>query len=405
MKILIIGNSFLPLPAVEGGAIETLVDEFLKHSINNNKLKITVYSPFSNKINKEDNQKYINCDFRYVNKKTIKYNYYRLILGLKRRIFKLKTYPTSYALSVISDLKKRNELSKYDLVIVENEIESLITYKKNINSKIVEHLHNDYLSIETKNAKKIVDSCDEFWCVSKFISKRIEEISNSNKTKVLYNGIDTKTFSKIISEQEKNGLREQLNISKNDYIILYVGRIMPEKGVLELIEGFNLAKTQNQKLKLLIVGNKKNNKKELKKYINKLKMESAKNSDSIIYYGKADTDTLVKLHSITNVQVIPSMWNEAFGLIAIEGICAKHPLIVTKSGGLIEIVNKNSAIIVNRENIVQELSEAILKLSVNKKLSDNLVNNASNEIEKFDYKKYNENFDKLIKNILEKGVE
>ena len=403
-KILLIGNCYLPIPAVEGGAIETLVDEYLNYSKINKDLYFVVYSPFSKKISNKKNNTYTNCEFRYIDKKGIRYAAYRIFFALKRRIYNKKNYPTAYCETIINDLKKRKELNIYDLVLIENEIESLPTYRKYIKSKIVEHLHNDYLSIETKEAKKIVDSCNEFWCVSKFIAKRIEEISNSNKTKVLYNGIDTKTFSKIISEQEKNVLREQLNINKDDYIILYVGRIMPEKGVLELIQGFNILKSRNKNLKLLIVGDKKNNKRELKKYINKLKQEVSKNSDSIIYYGKADVDTLIKLHSITNIQVIPSMWNEAFGLIAVEGICAKHPLVVTNSGGLVEIVNNDSAIIVNRENIVSELSDAILKISSNKALSKNLVNEANKVIEKFDYKEYNKKFDELIRNITQQGV-
>ena len=406
MKILIIGNSFFPLPAVEGGAVETLVDEYLKYSIKNNKYNFTVYSPYSNKISFNDNKKYTNYEFRYIENNTLLYKYNKYFLAIKRRILNKQTFPTSYALSVINDLKKRKELSYYDLVIVENGVESLITYRKYIKSKIIAHLHNDYLNIKTKNARQIVDSCNQIWCVSKFISKRVEEISCSNKTRVLYNGIDTKKFSSIVSEIEQENMKNKINIKADDYLILYVGRIMPEKGVLELIKSFNAAKEKNKNLKLLIVGEKRNNKKNMTKYIEKIKKEIEKNKDSIILYGNATGKELLTLYNIGDLQIIPSIWEEAFGLIAVEGICAGHPLIVTNSGGLTEIVNHDSAIIVNRDNIIEELSEAILKISSDDDLATKLVTNASKIKENFDYEKYNKRFDELICNILEdKGSE
>lgn len=405
-KILLIGNCYLPIPAVEGGAIETLVNEYLKYSQKHKDLNFVVYSPFSKKTNYTKNKTYTNCEFRYINKKKIIYTIYRYLLALKRRIFKNKTFPTAYCIMIIKDLKKRKELNTYNLVIIENEIESIITYKKNIKSKIVEHLHNDYLNINTKNYKRIIDSCDEVWGVSKFITNRVNEITTNNKAKVLYNGIDTSYFSKKISNSEQSLLKKNLKIKKQDYVVLYVGRIMSEKGVLELIKSFNIAKEKNKNLKLLIVGGEKDNKKNTIEYMKIIDRESRKNKESIIFYGKATGKELLTLYSITDLQVIPSIWEEAFGLIAVEGICAAHPLIVTNSGGLTEIVNNDSAIIVNRDNIIEELSEAILKISSDNALATKLVTNASKVKRNFDYEKYNKRFDELIYNILEdKGSE
>ena len=77
--VLIIGNWCLPLPAIEGGAVETLVDEFLKYNIKNKNIMITVYSPKSNKISNELNKKYTNCEFRYVDTSSIKYKMQKIL--------------------------------------------------------------------------------------------------------------------------------------------------------------------------------------------------------------------------------------------------------------------------------------------------------------------------------------
>jgi glycosyltransferase involved in cell wall biosynthesis len=63
------------------------------------------------------------------------------------------------------------------------------------------------------------------------------------------------------------------------------------------------------------------------------------------------------------MQVIPSLWEEAAGLIAIEGMLSGLPLIVTKSGGLIEYAPQDVACWVERDGIVGNLESAITGLA------------------------------------------
>ena len=99
MNILIIGPSFLPIPAISGGAIEGLVDEYLKYNSKCQRHNITVYSAFSNGVNEEYNSQYKNTVFRYKNKKSIIYKYYRYVLAIKRRLIKKKQIPDAYSKS------------------------------------------------------------------------------------------------------------------------------------------------------------------------------------------------------------------------------------------------------------------------------------------------------------------
>ena len=87
--------------------------------------------------------------------------------------------------------------------------------------------------------KKILNLFDEVWAVSEFIKDRVDELDNTNdKVKVLYNTIDYSLFSKKITLKEKEELKKEYNAS-GDFIFLYVGRVMREKGTLELVQAFS----------------------------------------------------------------------------------------------------------------------------------------------------------------------
>ena len=394
MKILLINSSFLPLPAVKGGAVEFLVDEYLKYNSSVQNHDIVVYSVYDLKINKVENDKYNSVEFRYINKKRKFFIFLKTLLFIKRKILRKKQVPTAYAFSVINDLKKRKELDSYDVVIFENQIESIMMYSKKISGYKVEHLHNDYLNINTKEAFKVTNACDEFWGVSEFICNQINEINPKSKTKVLYNGINVEKFSYVPSLTEKNIVYDKTGFKSTDYIILYVGRIMPEKGVLELIKSFNKVKSEKDNMKLLIVGNKKNNRKEINEYYDKMLSEKLKNDDSIYFYGNATYDELKIIYNMVNLQVVPTLCEEAFGLVLLEGMSANLPIIVTKSGGMTEVIN-DSAEVIDRKNILSELPDKIMKVYNNGK-KYNLKNSYKEMLEKFTIRNYCRNFDDYI---------
>lgn len=400
MKILLIAPPFLPVPAIRGGAIETLIDNFLKYNSKKGNLKITVYTPYVKELDNINLSNYNNTEFRCVKKDTIIYQMFR-IKKFILKLLKFKQIPSSYSMYINHDLKNKKEFKEYDLVIVENQIESLINYKKNIKSKIVEHLHNDYLNINTKYANSIVKTCDEFWGVSNFISKQIKKIDCNTKTRVLYNGVDLKKYSSHISNIEKEKILKKIGFSNNDYIIIYVGRIMPEKGVLQLIEAFNSIKISKKNLKLVIVGAKMNDSKKIQDYYQLITNEKEKNSNNICLYGKADFEELKVLYSISSLQVVPSIWEEAFGLISVEGIISGHPVIVSDSGGLTEIV-KNRELIVSKNNLVSELSKKIEEFYLHKYDYIN-IDELKENIKKFDIDIYCKNFYKYIKEIINKN--
>ena len=88
-----------------------------------------------------------------------------------------------------------------------------------------------------------------------------EKFCNNNKLKVIgagsTNGINTSYFSlDHFSEEQKFSLKKQLKIHTDDFVFIFVGRLVSDKGINELISSFEEVYKQNGKVKLLLVGDK-----------------------------------------------------------------------------------------------------------------------------------------------------
>ena len=244
MKLLVISAGVHPVPPVNGGAVENLIDIYLKDNKEND---IEVLSIYDKKLEKYE-YKYDNCKFHFI-KKNIVLDYIILCFEkILRRVFDIY-FGTPYIQKVCAYIKKQN---KYDLIIVENMPQYGPLIRKVSNSKLILHLHNDYLNVDSFKNKKNYLSFDKILCVSNFISNRVKEIGNKDDKKVftLYNGIDLEKFSNESTVNED--IFEKYKIQKKKFNVIYSGRICPEKGVENLIDAFNMI--NDLKMQLIIIG-------------------------------------------------------------------------------------------------------------------------------------------------------
>ena len=109
-------------------------------------------------------------------------------------------------------------------------------------------------------------------------------------------------------------------------------------------------------------------------------------------YGYIENCELYRYYQAADIQVIPSLWEEAAGLIAIEGMLSGLPLIITKSGGMIEYAPSDVAVWVDRENIVQNLEDAIIRLADDKEKQIEMSELSLERAKKFPKKKFYEDY-------------
>ena len=89
------------------------------------------------------------------------------------------------------------------------------------------------------------------------------------------------------------------------------------------------------------------------------------------------------------------MWEEAFGLTVLEAMAVGLPLITTRSGGIPEIC-EDVAFIVEREDIVNNLTEAIIHLHNHPQLRTHMSELSVNRAQLFSKEKYTEKFFKAL---------
>ena len=403
MKLLIISSGFYPVTNNMGGAIENLIETYLIENDKTFKDEITLYSVKTAKSMQEKN--FENTNIRVINKTTIIYKV-KQILNLISSKFGRNYKGNTYIKEIIRDLKKKNEINAYDCIIVENIGKFIPIIKRVTDSKVVLHLHNDYLNVDTENGENIVEACDNIWCVSEFICERVRKIikngSEKNKVKLLYNGIDLSEMKKQLSKEEKENIKRQYNINNDEKVIIYTGSLMPEKGVKELIQAYiELSKEKND-IVLLIAGGSRQINKNKNNFINKIHKLSKKTKNRVIFTGRIPYKQLYKIYSIADIQVVPSIWEEAFGLTVVEGMNYEIPIIVTNSGGIPEIVHKDYELMVNRDlNIIQNLKDKMKYVLDNPEVAENITKEYPNKISKFTNEEYSNNFNILMKQIKE----
>lgn len=397
MKVLLIASNWLPVPAVEGGAIETLVEAYLKYNEKFYHDSIDVYSIAAKMDIDLSNYQYTN--FIYIKNNTamhlLKKVYYKLI----NNVFK-KYRGNAFLSDVLKSLKSRKVLNKYDLVLVENGVQFIPILKKKLNCKIVLQLHNDYLNSDFSYYKEVYDSCDKILTVSNFISSRVNPIKN-DKVSTVHTGIDYAKFNKAVSVNDIIEMKEKYQIKDNDLVLIYIGRIISIKGVKELVKAFNCLSERYSNIKLLIVGSSSFKNAKESDYIKEV-MSIAHDNNNIIFTGFIDNSKLPILYKFCDVAICPSTCNDAYPLSPIEAIVSNKCVIATRMGGIPEIVDEQTGFLVDADDLENNLIEVMDKIIKNPKLITDRSNHSNKLRDKFDEVNYADCLHKELEKIWKK---
>ena len=133
-------------------------------------------------------------------------------------------------------------------------------------------------------------------------------------------------------------------------------------------------------------------------FTQRLKKESISLHEKVKFTGYIDYDKIPAYLKTADIAVVPSMWDEPFGLTVVEAMAAGLPLITTRSGGIPEIC-EGVATIVERDNIVDNLANAILDLYQHPEKREAMAKAAIERSKLFDKETYAKNFFAAIENL------
>lgn len=205
-----------------------------------------------------------------------------------------------------------------------------------------------------------------------------EKFCKPEKLKVLANGssngINTSYFdASQFSELEKNILKKKLNINQDDFVFIFVGRMVADKGINELVAAFTNLRKETDKIKLLLVGLFEA---ELDSLSQSTLTEIESNLD--IINGGFQEDVRPYL-AISDVLVFPS-YREGFPNVVMQAGAMGLPSIVTNINGCNEIIKEgeNGTIIPVKSSVA--IYEAMKKVLFDKTFRSFLQKNSRKKI-------------------------
>jgi glycosyltransferase involved in cell wall biosynthesis len=150
-------------------------------------------------------------------------------------------------------------------------------------------------------------------------------VQESNIT-VVYNGVEPSEYP-AGGLAERARARQALGLKPDSFVLLYLGRIHPDKGIEILIEAIRRSRSVAD-TELLVIGRS-----WTEGYRASLETLSA---GLTTHWRPEQPDVVTPLHA-ADLVVVPSVWQEPFGRVAIEALATGRPVLASRSGGLVEV--------------------------------------------------------------------
>ena len=185
------------------------------------------------------------------------------------------------------------------------------------------------------------------------------------KINVVPNGVNLTTFNNVERDYD---FRRKYALD-NEKIILFMGRLVYEKGIQHLIAAMPKILSRYHDSKLIVAG-KGGMLDELKAQVRNLNIEN-----KVYFTGYLDSKQVCKMYKAADVSVFPSTY-EPFGIVALESMLAGVPTVVSDVGGLNEIVEHRVNGMKSYAGNPNSIADSILELLFNPQLCNNVVKQA-----------------------------
>lgn len=253
-------------------------------------------------------------------------------------------------------------------------------------TKLIFHWHNEPARRRMKRPINmwIAREYDVHCPVSNYVKRKFIEYSRINPSRVItiHNAVDTEIFR--YSEDFRNEVRCKLGLEDDVHTILYIGRIIPEKGLHHLVLALSYLVRSKRKFRLLIVGPKGHYEKEEQSYyqyterlIGMLKLR-----EHVSYLGRVKKKDLPKLYSASDIVVVPSLFQDPCPTVVLEAMACGRPVIAYNVGGIPEIIQNGVTGYIVPKGDIEALCKMIMKC-LEEPSHERIGPNARERVEKY----------------------
>lgn len=241
-------------------------------------------------------------------------------------------------------------------------------------TKIVLHMHN---ALEVKGLDADVKMIVPSIFLKDFYQAKLPQANIA----IVPNGIDLEAYQASYEEKSK----VDLGLSANDTVIFYAGRIVPDKGILQLLQAFEKISESHENLKLVVVGDHLEvSKSDKGAYQREVRNISERLNGKCLLLGSMSPEKMNNYYAVGDLVVIPSQVQEAFCMVAIEAMGAGKPVLVSTRGGMTEFVkHKQTGFHLREPMTVDSIAEDIVNTLKDKQLTNIALNG-----KKFVYEHY-----------------
>ena len=176
-----------------------------------------------------------------------------------------------------------------------------------------------------------------------------------DKVQVIPPAVDVGKFAPT---EKQIKLLQAFDVKQTDFVVLYLGRFLWCKGLLDVIEAASMARSTIKNLKVIIAGSGALEP-MMREYIKAHDVE-----DLVKLIGRIEHNRTAELYNSADVVVAPSiptdMWEEQFGLVLIEAMACGKPVITTRSGAIPEVVGPHGILVEPRDP--RAVSERLIQI-------------------------------------------
>tara|TARA_B100001057_G_scaffold3544_1_gene3187 strand:+ start:576 stop:1673 length:1098 start_codon:yes stop_codon:yes gene_type:complete len=271
-------------------------------------------------------------------------------VGLKYSILSFKSKNKFLAHEMLKIISK--DLDKNQLIEIHNRPYLVEEITRGNKFPVSLFFHNDPQTMKgsksIKERENILKKCTAIFCVSEYIKNKFLQGINGDikKIHILYNGVERKLIRFPIKKKE----------------VLFVGRLVPEKGVHFYVEALKIIAHKHPEWEFGLIGSfRLGDNENTNLYANEVIKKFKSIGSQAKFFGFQDNTFVQEKMKSASIIVIPSLWQEPFGLVAAEAMSNGVCIIASKVGGIPEILESNGILInnINKKKISDKIDQLI----------------------------------------------
>lgn len=230
-------------------------------------------------------------------------------------------------------------------------------------------LHNRTQREINEIEKNLALEANQIICCSQYMQDEICSLFGVHRdvVKIIPNGVEPEQFMELPDHP-------QVNFDPQEKALVFLGRLVPEKGVWQLLNCFPRVLESVPEARLYI-GGRGPQRNTLEQRVQKLGI-----TEQVVFTGFIRDKERNYVYNQAKAAVFPSLY-EPFGIVALEAMATKTPVIVSEVGGLSEIVSNRETGLKFPPGHESKLAEAIIEILSDAEFAEQLADNAWQMVE------------------------